>query len=508
MIFINSIEILELQKYSVTEIDRSLIRKQKRKLFADIDLSDNGMLDYKGIYLTKTDCETAIEDLENSDYVEFYLYLANNNHLFNDFLVNGDESFFTKFSQESIYKLPDFVNFISPYFAPRFDKALLNAFTEFKSESVNSRLKIIGILQTQMLIQPTDINVAFKNLSVAITSRISQIEKIAQEIKKETTNYDDKNIDEIEDLVKDLFPSGFLNALPKYFQSQINKIAAAINQLQLAIWDTFNKAMVCRQLLGHLLSLNIESVGKQTFENNYKTVKQADERRKHIDKLHNILNSFESKAKTIANARELIYQAKPYLFNIKAITKETDITYIGLSIRVAFDAQNFVIEEVNKEQSSDNLSLQRLLGFQALKIVLKNAWEVTQLIGSLDLQNDFRINRYNPNKETLQNICNQLNVPTPQLDFGKIPLYSFVILDGEITHTDKDSKPLPITNSFIKKDVRYIGLNLKVEVFEYQSVKFHLKYIQPDGTLKTGTSSPEGFSFSNDTVIILNSVDI
>jgi len=38
MNFINPIEILELQTYLVSEIDSSMIKKAKRKLFADIDL--------------------------------------------------------------------------------------------------------------------------------------------------------------------------------------------------------------------------------------------------------------------------------------------------------------------------------------------------------------------------------------------------------------------------------------------------------------------------------------
>ncbi|MCL1936923.1 MAG: hypothetical protein FWF52_00825 [Candidatus Azobacteroides sp.] len=130
MTFINPIEILGLQNYSVSDIESSMIKKAKRKLFANIDLSDNGLLNYKGINLTKTDCETAIDDLKNSNYMKFYSYLANNNQSLNDFLLNGDESFFLKTSQESIYKLPEFVNFISPYFVSRFDKALLKSFME------------------------------------------------------------------------------------------------------------------------------------------------------------------------------------------------------------------------------------------------------------------------------------------------------------------------------------------------------------------------------------------
>jgi hypothetical protein len=502
MQYINPIEILELQNYYVADIDSSMIKKAKRKLFADIDLSDEGLFDYKGISLTKTDCEKAIDDLKNPDYVEFYLYLANSNQPLNDFLVNGNEGFFSKISQESIYKLSEFVNFISPYLAPRFDKVLLKIFAEFET-NIADIVKTKRLLQIQNLIQSTDINTAFKSLSVEIANRINQVEKITREINNETTDYTDDDIDEVESLVRNLFPVSFLNYLPTYFQSQINKIAEAINFLQKAIWDNLHNPYVCRQLLEHLLALNIESVSKQTFENNYEIVKKAENNKQHIDKLFTLLNSFDDKAKTIANARELIYQAKTYLFNIKAISQNEDSIYISLSTRVASVAQDFVIEGVNKKQSSDNLSsIEKKLGFSTLKSVLTNAWEVTQLIGSLDLQEDFRTNRYNPNKETLQNICIKLSVATPQLVTGKMPQCNFIILDSEISHTNNGN--LPVTNPFIRGNIRYIGLNLKVEVFGNQSVKFSLKYIQPNGTIKTGTSSPAGFSFAEDKIINVN----
>jgi hypothetical protein len=496
MQYINPIEILELQNYSVVEIDSSLIKKQKRKILANIDLSDNEMFDYKGISLTKTDCEKAIDDLENSTRIEFYLYLANSNLPLNDFLVNGDERFFVKNSQESIYRPPEFVDFISPYFALRFDKALLH------SVKNKSFVKVQNILRTQNLINISDQNTAFKSTSIEISDSIKKIENITVIIRNKETSWTAETISGLLSYVRMWSPVNILNILPKYFQSQINKTAVAINQLQLAIWNKLYNPSVCRQLLELLLALNIESITKKTFENNYKIVKQAEEK-KHFDKLLAFLDSFESKTKTVSNARELIYQTKQYLFNIKAISRENDSTYVSLSTRVASIAQNFVVEDVDKSQSFNKKS-DRLFGFSISKSMLENAWEVIQLIGSLDLQDDFRINCYNPNKGKLQDICSKLSVATPQLGFGKIPQCNFVILDGTITHIDKDCKPLPITNPYIRGNVRYIGLNLKVEVFSNQSIKFDLKYIQPNGTVKKGTSALEGFTLSNDKILNSN----
>ena len=156
MNYINPIEILELQTTDIASLDNSIIKKAKRKLYANIDLSDHGHLAYKGIEITKTDCEKVIDELENSNSLEFYTHLSNNRTL-NDFLVNGNETIFESFKQESIYKLPEFVKFISPFFAQRFDKALLNAFTD------NDEYKTRAILRTLCLVNTTNLNEAFKS---------------------------------------------------------------------------------------------------------------------------------------------------------------------------------------------------------------------------------------------------------------------------------------------------------------------------------------------------------
>lgn len=127
MVYVNPIEILELNDTEVQDIDSSLVKKAKRRLFADIDLSDNGHYDYHGQDLTKSDCERAIGELEDKEKIEFYSHLASNFEL-NSFLANGRSELLNNLKQESIYKLPAFVNFISPFFASKIDLVLLKSF--------------------------------------------------------------------------------------------------------------------------------------------------------------------------------------------------------------------------------------------------------------------------------------------------------------------------------------------------------------------------------------------
>jgi hypothetical protein len=271
--YVNPIEILGLSDATnTTSIDNEIVKKAKRKLFADIDLSDNGVLEYYGLQLSKGNCEKAIDELTNNDYKEFYLYLANNKPL-NEFLASGKEAIFKNFKQDSIFKLPEFVQFISPYFAPKFDKALLTAFENDNADLTKA------IVNTSSLIAQADLNSAFKSVSNNIQNKIAEIDEITNDIKNEESAYDEDDIAEVVGLVKEHFPANALNCFPQYFQSQILKIANSINYLSNSIWDAFDTTQVPNDLTEYLLTLNIGGLDRPTFENNFKIINKKNNER-------------------------------------------------------------------------------------------------------------------------------------------------------------------------------------------------------------------------------------
>lgn len=336
MQYINPIEILGLSNVADTaSIDNDIVRKAKRKLFADIDLSDNGLFEYYGLLLTKGDCEKVIDELSNNDLKEFYLYLSSNKKL-NNFLVNGNENVFNNFKQDSIFKLPEFVKFISPYYAPKFDKALLNAFENEDAEQTKS------ILKTSFLISQSEINIAYKSVSNNIQNRIDEIAEIKRDIKNEESVYDEDDIDEVVDLVIDNFPSEILNCLPNYFQSQILKIANEINYLNVVIWDNFDDTQVCNDLLEHVLTLNIGGLDKPTFQKNYEIVRKKNQERIEQEKNAPILRKYAG----------YLIQTKTKLKEIedKTTTPTTLLSWVNSSISIS-DVNNLptVFDEIKNQ---------------------------------------------------------------------------------------------------------------------------------------------------------------
>lgn len=363
MQYINPVEILQLSNVAdSSQIDSDTIKKAKRRLFADIDLSDDGHYDYYGLQLSKGDCEKAINELSNNDLKEFYLYLTSNKKL-NEFLVNGNESVFDSFKQDSIFKLPDFINFISPYYAPKFDKALSSAFEDEDVELLKS------ILKTSFLISQNNVNTAYKGVSNILQNRLIEVSKIRTDIKNEESVYDDDDIHEVVDLVTDYFPTDPLNCLPNYFQSQILKIANEINYLNVAIWDNFDNTQVSQDLLEHILTLNIDGLNKPTFQKNYEIVKRKNQERIEEERNAPILRKYAG----------YLIQTKSKLEEIenKTLTPNSLLTWVNSSISVP---------NVNRlPRIFDEIKNQVALSLRAMSVSVWNSYSNIDV--SIDLIN-------------------------------------------------------------------------------------------------------------------------
>ena len=140
----------------------------------------------------------------------------------------------------------------------------------------------------------------------------------------------------------------------------------------------------------------------------------------HYTNLMDAIQLSYSKPKNISTANYLVTQAKPTLAAIKYILGNKDDLYLKLSTQVALQANNCVIEEVNKAQENFqyNMIIDRNGTLLRVRNTMEQAWKVTQLIGALDMDPDFIRKTFNPNKETLKNICSQVGVSTYSASFS------------------------------------------------------------------------------------------
>ena len=160
---------------------------------------------------------------------------------------------------------------------------------------------------------------------------------------------------------------------------------------------------------------------QENTENLQEWIDEKPERDKHnrisadLTALIEIFNRFDNRAETIENARAIVNLSKPYLSNIKNTLGASDEMYLKLSTRVASQAQSYIIEEVNNAQDNFEykIAVDRYGTLNKIKTALRAGWEVTNLIGTLDMEYDYKTGRFNQNKNALKNLCNQLDVSTP-----------------------------------------------------------------------------------------------
>jgi hypothetical protein len=129
-----------------------------------------------------------------------------------------------------------------------------------------------------------------------------------------------------------------------------------------------------------------------------------------FEKLKNLIDEYEGRSETVANGKQLLASARPYLNNVKSVLGSTDELYLGLSSRIASDAQGMCVSEINKLQEKfantyDNAT--KIAAILLLKERVNEAWDVTTTIGSMDLRQDFRT-RYTQNRTSLSNLKTQL----------------------------------------------------------------------------------------------------
>ena len=126
----------------------------------------------------------------------------------------------------------------------------------------------------------------------------------------------------------------------------------------------------------------------------------------------------------ICHAMTLLNNTRPHLLAIKKKLGATDSYYLKISTRVVNNALYNLIEEVNDAQKDDGrynplgtstnrdktiATLTRLL---IVKKALEAAWAATRLMDTFDMEANFKANRYSPNRSSLKNLCEQMEVST------------------------------------------------------------------------------------------------
>lgn len=125
----------------------------------------------------------------------------------------------------------------------------------------------------------------------------------------------------------------------------------------------------------------------------------------------------------ICHAVTLLNNTKPHLQKIKTRLGSSNSYYLKISTQVVGNALHNLIEEVNmvqnaavsfmRERSADVSPAIRALALKAaMSKTFEEAWNATKIMDTFDMEYDFKVNRYNPQRSSLKDICDQMGVST------------------------------------------------------------------------------------------------
>lgn len=268
MHYINPFDLLNIQSENLSDIDSSTIRRAKKNLLADIELSDNDTINHNGIELTKSDCIRAIDDLDHKDKNEFHYFIFKNPDL-NSFLTNGNLRFFKTYKSESIYKLPEFLDFISPFFTFQYDKQLsLN----YKKRNIDN-VKLL--LSTKPITNEDSRELCFKGTYTTIKEIENEIIALNKNITDKKSTFIENNFNGLATLIAKKVEVELLNILPIYFQSLRNSLAQTIRNLARDINnDPYNNYKPAYEIIDIANNVSTDGLIKQTISKGYYIIKK------------------------------------------------------------------------------------------------------------------------------------------------------------------------------------------------------------------------------------------
>lgn len=187
------------------------------------------------------------------------------------------------------------------------------------------------------------------------------------------------------------------------------------------------KAMVLQE---YALKIAVGKLTKDRCQENYDVLKKAVDNMPPTEvalearKIHEELRKFCQLPDKISHSVTLLNNTKPLLQTIKMRLGATNSFYLSLSTQVVSNALHNIIEEVNQAQNAFghlineckrrgiNPSLVGSTILDTIKPVLREAWQATLKMDSFDMEYEFKTKRYNPNRQSLKEMCDDLGVST------------------------------------------------------------------------------------------------
>ena len=303
----------QFEKISELEIKRA-----KRIILSELELSDNQLYLYEGIELSKSDILKILDDLDDPIKRKYHVFIYYDKKLYS-FLTKADLSFFENYEQRNFYADKEFIKLISPYFVEQYSLAFRSNFIK---NDING-LKVL--LNVPPHITKDDFERCFEITYKYIEQIQSDLISLTNEIKNKKEYYR-KNTKKINEILGKKINFNTLNLLPQYFHDINNKIATQLNILSVIINNNYADYTLANKIAVFALNIKSDESISETITNNIQTYDKnlADENipfENILENLNNVNDRVRRFGKNSIDASKL----KNYILEI---ISESNINYL------------------------------------------------------------------------------------------------------------------------------------------------------------------------------------
>jgi hypothetical protein len=199
------------------DITPGQVKLERKKIIAQFEINDNRPVKIRDKTFTKSEALGLLEELENENKLKFHQLIYTTPYLLSfleDGTLDGD---FTTNEKADVLNSPEFIDFVSPYFAAQYSAILFKAFIS------EDHISIIKLKKFPFLCSDSYYDSCFNKTMYEFTSLCTILNKEVKQAKKNQNPFlirqdffeRDKLIDT-------------LNALPDYFSSQLDIYMSAL----------------------------------------------------------------------------------------------------------------------------------------------------------------------------------------------------------------------------------------------------------------------------------------
>jgi hypothetical protein len=223
--------------------------KVKKKLLAEFDLSDDGVLEINGKTLNKSEALQLLEDLKSDNKLDIYLELADYPEL-EAFMENEDTSFLENQNTFIANASRELRDYVEPIFAAKYSDVLKSAIRSKKY------LKVKNLTKHPMMLGSDFETRCFNPSHNYLNGHIGELEQLQSEFK-----YDNDQFFRASFLWSTEFIT-ILNTLPSYFHDIRDHIGEHLQKLAVKLLKEFDNGRMADRVISGAVKLDTSSAIK------------------------------------------------------------------------------------------------------------------------------------------------------------------------------------------------------------------------------------------------------